>query len=369
MPFNTSLKAKISLIFTILGLAILCTIAALTYHYSHTELKKSITAQQTALVNAIAQQLDGRLELIHEQLKRFAALNTKLIDHPDLLQRQLDEEEDLRVYFNAGMLVVDPNGKIMAEYPFHRERIGTTIPRDQEYFKETLAGKKPYISSPYKDSLFREPVIAFTIPILNGDGTLRAIVVGRQKLWNSKFLGGLADARIGRTGYFVIIDKHRNLVVHPDKNRIYERIKEGSNQGLDLAFKGFEGTMENTTSRGVKGLSSYKRLSAAPWILGTFYPINEAYQPLNTAVFYFLLILVGAGVVSALILRYTMQRITAPLIKLTEHVVTIDTKQGKDRLVSIGSRDEIGKLAHVFNTLIQKIDDHQGKIDEEISFI
>jgi len=369
MPFNTSLKAKISLIFTLLGMTILSSIAALTYHYSHTELKKSITAQQTALVNAVAQQLDDRLELIHEQLKRFAELKMSLLDDPRKLQYLLNEEEDLRVYFNAGMLVVDQSGKIMAEYPFHPERIGATILRDREYFQKTLVGKKPYISSPYRDAFSGEPVIAFTVPILSGDGMLRAILIGRQKLWSEKFLGGLADARIGRTGYFVIIDRDRDIVVHPDRNRVYERLTPGSSQGLEMAFKGFEGTVENVNSRGVKGLSSYKSLSAAPWILGTFYPIDEAYRPLYTAVFYFLLIVLCVGVLSALIIRYTMKRITAPLIQLTQHVVTIDAKQGEDRLVRIDSRDEIGQLAQVFNTMIQKIDEHQNKIIEEISFI
>jgi len=369
MPFNTSLKTKISLAFTLLGMTILFSIAALTYYYSQTELKKSITAQQTALTNTVAQQLDDRLGLIHELLKRSAVHYTKLIDDPRVLQRQLNEEEDLRVYFNAGMLVIDQSGTIMAEYPFHPERIGTTIPKDRAYFRETLAGKKPYISSPYRDPLSGVPVIAFTVPIMNTDGTLRAILVGTHKLWSGKFLGGLADARIGRTGYFVIIDQDRGIVVHHDKNRVYERIKPGSNQGLELALKGFEGTMENATSKGVKGLSSYKHLKAAPWILGTFYPISEAYQALNTAVFYFLLILLGTGVISVLVIRYTMQRITAPLLKLTDHVVTIGTKQGKDRLIHIDSRDEIGQLAQVFNIMIQKIDEHQGRIDEKISFI
>lgn len=369
MPFNMSLKTRISLTFILLGLTILFSIAALTYHYSHAELKKSITAQQTALINTVAQQLNDRLELIHEQLRRFAERKMKVLDDPGKLQHLLNEEDDLRVYFNAGMLVIDQNGKIMAEYPFHPERIGTTIPKDREYFQETLAGKKPYISSPYRDTLSHEPVIAFTVPILDSDGTLRAILVGRQKLWTSKFLGGLADARIGRTGYFVIIDKDRDVVVHPDKRMLYERLKPGSNPGLEKAFKGFEGTMENVNSRGVRGLSSYKSLKAAPWILGTFYPINEAYQPLDTAVFYFLLIVLGVGVISSLIIRNIMKRITEPLIKLTEHVVTIDTKQGNDRLVRIDSQDEIGKLAGVFNTMIQKIDEHQDKIDEKISFI
>ncbi|GFE59644.1 PAS domain S-box protein [Geobacter sp. AOG2] len=369
MPFNSSLKAKITLTFTLLGMAILSSIAALTYHYSHAELKKSITAQQAALINTLGQQLDDRLALVHEQLKRFAQLNTEMFDDPRRLQRQINEEDDLRVYFNAGMLVIDQSGKVMAEYPFHPERIGTTIPRDREYFQETLAGKKPYISSPYRDTLSGEPVIAFTVPILSGDGTLRAILVGRQKLWSDKFLGGLADARIGRSGYFVIIDKGRDIVMHPDKKRVYERLKPGSNRGLEMALKGFEGTMENVNSKGVKGLSSYKSLSAAPWILGTFYPINEAYQPLYTAVFYFLLIILCVGVISALVIRYIMKRITAPLIKLTEHVVAIDTKQGQGRLVRIDSRDEIGKLAQVFNAMIQKIDEHQDKIIEEISFI
>ena len=369
MPIATSLKARISLIFTILVMAILCAIAALTFFFSSAELKKSISTHQTALVNTVAQQLDGRLELIHEQLQHFAALNRRLIDEPRKLQRQLNEEDDLRVYFNAGMIAIDKNGTIIAEYPYRPERIGTDIARDSEYFRETLADRKPHISSPLPDALSREPVIAFTVPVLNADGTLRAVMAGRHKLWSSRFLGGLAEARIGRTGYFVIFDKHRNLVVHPDRKRVFEMIKPGSNQGLELAINGFDGTMENVNSKGVKGLSSYKHLKAAPWILAAFYPTSEAYLPLKAAVHYFLFILLGAGGISALAIRYTMQRLSLPLLQLTNHVGAIDTKQGEDRLIRIDSRDEIGTLAQVFNTMIQKIDEHQGRIDEEISFI
>ena len=155
MPFNPSLKTKMSLAFTLLGMVILCIIASLTYHYCHTELKKAITTQQTALVNTIAQQLDDRLGLIQEQLQRVAALTAKSLDTPRTLQRQLNEEEDQRVFFDAGMLVIDPTGKILAEYPYRPERIGASIRRDREYFQETIAGGKPFISSPYLDAVQR----------------------------------------------------------------------------------------------------------------------------------------------------------------------------------------------------------------------
>jgi|GEM_PF-297956 len=369
MPFNPSLKTKMSLAFALLGMVLLCIIALLTYHYSHIELKKAIATQQTALVNTIAQQLDDRLGLVQEQLQRVAALIAKSLDSPRTLQRRLNEEEDLRVFFDAGMFVIDPTGKVMAEYPYLPERIGTSIPRDREYFQETMAGKKPFISSPYLDTLSKEPVIAFTAPLLNADGSLRAILVGRHKLWSGKFLGGLADTRIGKTGYIVIVDKHRDIVVHPDRGMVYERIKPGSNPGLERALTGFEGTMENTTSLGVSGLSSYKHLKTAPWVLGTFYPFDEAYQPLYAAVRYSLLIFLGVGCISVLVIRFVVHRMTLPLVMLTDHVSAIGSKQGGDRLVRLDSRDEIGTLARVFNTMIGEIDHQHRRLDEEMAFI
>ncbi len=369
MPFNLNLKTKMSLTFTLMGMVILCIVALLTYHYSHAELKKSISTQQTALVSSIAQQLDDRLDLIHEQFKRFARLNAKLLDDPRRLQRQLNGQEDLRVYFDAGMLVIDPEGRIVAEYPYRLERIGTSIPKDREYYQDTLASRKPCISSPYLDTISKEPVIAFTVPILKTDRTLHAILVGRHRLWSGKFLDKLADSRIGRTGFFVIIDKDRDIVVHPNKNRAGERLRPGSNPGLELALKGFEGTIENVNSFGVRGLSSYKHLRSAPWVLAAFFPLSEAYQPLDSAVHYFLLIILGAAIISVLIIRYVTQRMTRPLSILTEHIGTIDDKQGEERLINIDSRDEIGTLAHGFNAMITELDNRQRRLDEEIVFV
>ncbi len=369
MPSHLSIKTKISVTFILLGLAVLCIIAGLTYGYSHAELKKSISTQQTTLVNSLAAQLDDRLFLIHEQLKHLAAtIDVTALGDPRAVQKRFRDEEDQRVFFDDGLLLVNPAGKIMAEYPQRPERIGTTIPADREYFQEGLAGGKPYVSSPYRSSASGEPVIAFTVPIRNKDGSMAALLVGRHRLWSGKFLSDLAELRIGKTGYLYIVDKHRHIIVHPDRSRVYERIRPGANAGLERALNGFEGTMENVNSRGVAGLSSFKHLSAAPWILGTHYPISEAYQPIGTAVRYFLLIVLGAGIASVLVVRYVVQRMTRPLAMLTEHVGTISTKHGEDRLVSTDSRDEIGTLANVFNAMITELDDRQRRLDEEMAF-
>jgi len=370
MPLNLSLKTKMSLIFTLLVVAILCIVAELTYRYSHAELKKSISAQQTTLVNSLAQQLDERLSMSHVQLMRFATnIDVRKMEDPDYLQHQFYEEEDLLVFFDAGLMLVSSDGRIMAEYPSRPERTGTSIPPDLEYFSETKESGKPFIASPNTDPLSKEPVIAFTVPLLDTDGTLRAMLVGNHKLLSGKFLSSLVETRIGKSGYFYIVDKHRDIVVHRDRSRIAERVKPGSNQGIESALNGFEGSVENTSSLGVKGLSSFKRLTAAPWILCVHFPLSEAYQPLDTAVRYFLLIIAGAGIVSVLVIRSTMQRMLLPLLKLTEHVSAFNSKQGEERLVRIDSNDEIGRLARTFDAMIGEIDIQKQRLDEEMAFI
>lgn len=370
MLTKMNLKNKMSLTVTLLVMGILCVVAMLTYRYSRVELEKSIFAQQTTLVNSLAAQLDDRLGLIQEQLRRVAnQINVSELAGQRQIPAVLHNEDDQLVFFDAGLLLVNASGKIISEYPNNSSLGNRTIRLDREYYQETLASKRPFISSPYLDSASREPVIAFTVPILDAQKKLIAILVGQHKLWSSRFISDLATTRIGKTGYLYIVDKHRDIVVHPDRNRIYERINKGANKGLELALNGFEGTIENVNSKGVEGLSSYKHLKTAPWILGSHYPLKEAYQPLDTAVRYFLLILTGAGIISVLIIRYTMRRITLPLSKLTEHVGSINTKQGKDRLIQSDSQDEIGKLASCFNAMIGEIDEQKRKLDEEMAFV
>jgi len=370
MPLRPNIKTKISMTFILLGMVVLCCIAALACRYSREELKKAISAQQTILVNGLAAQLDDRLSLIQRQQKRFAAsIDAATLTNPHRLQLLLSGEKEQQAFFDDGMMLINPAGRIMAGYPLWPKEIGTFIPKGYEYFQEALAGRKPFISSPHKSSLSGEPVIDFTVPILDKRGRQAAMLAGRHRLRSGSFLSVLANIHIGKSGYLYLVDKHRDVVVTPDKSMAYAQIKPGVDPGLDRALNGFEGTVENVTSGGLAGLSSFKRLRCAPWILGSNYPLSEVYQPIDTAVRNFLLIVLGAGIVSMLVLAQVVQRVTKPLVQLTGHVGAIGAKQGDDRMFRTDSHDEIGTLARVFNAMITELDEQQHQLDEEMAFV
>jgi len=67
----------------------------------------------------------------------------------------------------------------------------------------------------------------------------------------------LGDFKIGEEGYFHLYHKNRSFIAHHDQSKILEQVAAGTNPSFDLAIAGFEGTVEGTTTCGVKAFSKW----------------------------------------------------------------------------------------------------------------
>ena len=361
-----SLKLKMTLAVSLLVSVILVLVGGINYNFWHSELKKIISTQQDALVGALARQLDDKLLSAQEQLKHFSRrIDRSVMENPRSFQAIMDEEDDVSVLFD-GLLLISTTGKVIAEYPRSLGPLGSDC-SGREYFKQTIATGKPVISSPYISTL-KKSTIAFTVPVLNDNGGMTAILVGRHPLDSSLILSSLRELKIGTSGYLYIIDKDRDMVLHPDPKRIMEVLPAGLNAGLDRAINGFDGTIENTNSRGVSGLTSFKHLKSTNWILAAHNPLAEAYAPLHRAKLYALIILAGGILLSIAISRYVMSRLTAPLLALTSHVRNFPAKRGNERIFAASGADEIGQLGTAFNGLVTQLDEQNRTIEDETKF-
>jgi diguanylate cyclase (GGDEF)-like protein len=138
-------------------------------------------------------------------------------------------------------------------------------------------------------------------------------------------------------------------------------VPPGANRLLDRALAGFEGIEENVSSNGMRSLTSFKRLQVTDWIVGTDYPLSEAYEPFYRAQKYSIAAVLISALLAILVIHRMMSIYTDALVRFARHVDEISTRKGPERLFRLDSRDEIGQLARTFNTMIQE---HDAKNEE-----
>lgn len=333
-------------------------LSALTFFYFKQELKQAITTQQFTLLTVVTQNIDQKLSSslkIVVDVSRF--VTPDIARDSDAAQRFLDNRPGAHSIFDNGLFLFSPEGRIIAESPFRPNRRGRDV-SFREFYKKTVSLNLPVISEPYVSTHTPgAPALMFTAPVKDKDGKLIAILGGGLNLLNNNFLGELTRTSIAQTGYLYIFTQDRTLILHPDKSRIMQlAAPPGVNKLLDKSLGGFEGTGENTNSRGLRSLASFRHLQSVDWIIGANYPLSEAYAPIWRVQKYFLALIVVGAILSVLVVRAMLERFTSTLVRFVDHVKNLSAKRGGDRLFNNHSNDEIGILARTFNMMIQQED-------------
>ena len=362
---NLSITIKATVLLSFTAMFFLLALSGVTYLFARHELQQTIATNQTATVTSLATQLDEKLATARHYLQHLASHFQKLPSQsPEQLQKALTHHDESFLFFDAGLILLSPQGSIVAETPFHKERIG--IDRShREYYQQVMATGEPVVSAPYQLSLYpNPPVIAFAVPIRDASNQLAGVLVGRHTLHKKGFLQSLIDAPIGTSGYFYLFNKNRTLVVHPDPARILTTLAAGKNKAIDAALQGREGTWENVNSVGIIGLTSIKKLKEAPWYLAANYPLHEAYAPLQRAWRVFGAVLLVSMALVVVAVWFSMRAIVAPLQRMSNHLQQLGHKQGVERFLPVTSQDEFGRLATVFNALLQELDDDAAAQEE-----
>jgi PAS domain S-box-containing protein len=202
-----------------------------------------------------------------------------------------------------------------------------------------------------------------TAPITRGDGKLAGMLVGSMDLMGDNVLGDIAKIRIGKEGYLALTTADRILVMHPNKDRIMKPIPLG-NRLYDAAVGGYEGSDETITTAGIPMLTSVKRMKVNGWMMVANYPLAEAYAAISEMKRYLLAASVTAVVCVFFMTLFLIRRFTAPLAQFTRHVMDLPVKRGAEKQLHLETRDEIGTLSQVFNTMVVELDQQQDSLRE-----
>ncbi len=306
------------------------------------------------------------------------AIPKSVLENRDTRAMESILSDYLRIFpkFENGMFLLDPEGRLWADYPIHPETRGRRFDYRQ-YFQRTRAEKKGIVGTPYRSKRTGKPVLTFTAILQDEKGNFMGLLGCSVELTSQKALEGIRLTKIGASGYLYVYDKDRMMILHPREERIFKKdVPVGVNELFDAAIEGFEGTGETVNSKGIPMLIYLKHIKGTNWIMGCQQTKKEAYAPIIRArkriVAAVLLAAVSAGLLGAVLMR----GITIPLMKLQEASRFLGHSAGEtadmffqkskisQKLVGIPDSGELGELKHAFLTMHEKLEQTMNSLSK-----
>lgn len=367
MPRNriTRLSLKSKIAFFMLALIVACVPLAAHVMLSlfQGEFARTVQTQQQTLVALIAGELDDKIRVAQGALIDAAnSVSADDIATPGKALRFLQRLPGLNSHFDNGTFLFTPNGDLIAGTDPTTARAGNSF-GDREYIRATKTSSAPHISPPFVSrQAHHHPIIMFTAPVIAPNGTLIAILCGSFDLMKDNFLGSLAATKIGQTGFFYLFTTDRQMIMHPDRQRILDTtlLQGYRNFAAQVDARG-RLTVRMANRQGVPVISTFVRLLTVDWILAADFPVKEAYAPLRTAERSAWLSIIPGGFFLVIAMWLFMRHLTLPIVQLKEQIRETE-ETGVYRNVLIKSGDEIADVAEAFNSLMNRLHEKEDKL-------
>ncbi|MDZ4073188.1 MAG: EAL domain-containing protein [Hylemonella sp.] len=370
MPLNrfrqSSLKTRVVLAVALLFVGFASLLTWLVLRHFDQSFRQNLYHGQFVLATTLADNIDDKLRQSQAMLTQVATqVPPQALRNPQVAQDFLDQKNSLKTFFTNGILLIDARGRVVAESPYLPGRRGRDI-SGLEVFQVVSETRQPYISKPFASvRAMGRPVITMALPLLDAQGNMVGRLHGSIELLGRNFLSDLNDFKLGQSGYVSLFTKDRIFISNRNPQRILQPIVlPGLNPLVDRAVAGFEGSDTTVTSRGEEVVSSFKHLSAVPWILSMNLPVSEATEPLQQARGFLLLVIATGTAVVVVLIWLVMRKALAPLGALTQHVRELQHKQGEDRQLRLSASGEIGALVQTFNAMVQAQDVQRQNLQE-----
>ncbi|MGB4658501.1 MAG: methyl-accepting chemotaxis protein [Mobilitalea sp.] len=247
---------------------------------------------------------------------------------------------------------------------------------DRSYVIKAFEGETN-ISDVIISRVTNEPVIMVAAPIRNGDKVVGVLVGRKDGNTLSEIISGNG---YGEKGYAYIVNAAGTIIAHPDKNFVLTQFNAIDQAVTNPAYTDLAATMKEITAQ-KDGFIEYEDLDAElnttdvyagfaliegkDWIFINAANKEELFKPINDLKRTMIFLVIGALVISLVIIYFIGDMITRPLIamaKVSEKIASLDIRENIDPKF-INLKNESGILARA----MQSISDNLRNIIAEIT--
>jgi methyl-accepting chemotaxis protein PixJ len=369
-----SLKTKVTLLATLLGLAPIAAIGALSYNQINNALRDQIAQDQKSRAGQIADKFNrfifernGDVEVLATQ-PVFADSKLSAITSAEAKTKLLDQYiTSYQIYDSIAFF--DLKGNPIAQ----NKGAALSNHLDRKYFQEALKTGKTYISEAEKSQSTGKLVIHFATPVKDVT-TGQIIGVMRTRAPIDRLEGPLKDFQSKHEDYHlsdrrtgkVFISSNGDYTDKPEDKNLIEAREKGVLIRHEVKFEGK--TSGNAADHGdhvelmtAANFGKLEGMQQLPWTVVTVIDEDAAYSTLSGLLFN---ILLGAGITGALtfgLASLIADRVTKPIADAARVVEKIGQGDFTSRL-EVTSTDEIGQLGSNINLMTGQI---QGLLLEQ----
>ncbi len=311
-----------------------------------------------------AEQIIQSLENVADPLLALARMPTLYTDTPALQETPPRQSHRLLANFDAGILVLDAQGRVVVSMP-ERPEIHRMDWSDRDYFQAARAAAAmgdagPHFSNVVADGPEGAEVIAISVPLIDDNGEFSGALVGLQNLG----LHAVVDE--GRTRFFrvLLVDGEGTIIHYPVWNQLGESLAD--EPVVQHIFRGESGAVRIRDFDGRSIFAGYSPIPSTTW--GLITEINwedltagrKLYPPL-------FILLLGLGViVPVVVVNIGASRITKPLADLIKAAQEV-AEGNFGRTIAAHTDDEIEELAEQFNSMSQQLQASYTQLERKVA--
>ncbi|MGD9947755.1 MAG: methyl-accepting chemotaxis protein [Desulfobulbus sp.] len=312
------------------------------------------------LKTAAAHAVDTNVRLIGEKIKK-GGLESASADIAQLRQQMKDKFKQLDSSY-LGIFVTDDKGNMYTgELASGEEYKGANL-SDMDYFQKAKSSGKPVAGEVIHSKITGDVIYVLAAPITSLSGEFLGIF--GLSLKAEPLTSHVSSVKVGNTGYSFMCNSKGLIIAHPKKEL---EMKLDLNTLPDMAgitkamLAGDQGA-KDYVFRGVPKIAGFAPVPLKGWSIAVTQDESEFLAASNSIRNSILLVTMVAMVFVCGVVLVFSRSITLPLKQAVAGLQDIAQGEGDLTMrLQVNSRDEIGELAHWFNTFIEKL---QGIIGE-----
>jgi len=323
----------------------------------------SSTTASKALHDSIEGNLQGQVEALArstDQIVRTSFDDAQRIAHTpaivELALSALQNKDDLEKLhgelvrlndsykFFAIVAFADTKGNVLAASA--RELEGSNI-AGVPYYDKALSGT-PSVSEIYQHSILKVPFMGFASPMVVNNKIIGVICGGLDV--SAYFESAVKPVQVAQTGRAFVLNPRGQIVVHPDKTRLFRDDLGSSPELRKIAARNESHMFSYVATNGAKTIGYAIHSKLSPMTLVVAVNEGEVFAPIDELLKISLFLLIGAIILGSVLVFLLVLPIVRSLIKGMRFAE--DVARGKlDSILDVHRKDELGNLSEALRTI------------------
>jgi len=348
------LRSELFLFFLVISVVPLSAVVYISYDYGKEAIRESVMYNLFGATDNTGNAIDNWMDARKDDIRVISQSRVTLAPQREHFKEFLYtfEREHKGAYREFYLLDLDGNITFS-----NLDRTGNE--REKIYFIEGSKGKT-YVSDVYQSGITGTPEVIIANPVrVNGD--IVAVLAARVSLENLYRIIEKID--IGKSGEVFIVNQNGYIIFHENRSRILlDNIK--NNFAVKEVTYEKNGINEYVNYEGKNVLGSYYWMPLYRWGLIAEKNIDEAYA----GVLMLGRVLVGISILALMGVIFlaivVSDNITRPVKSLEEGALGMI--RGNFRRIPVTSKNEIGRLAQIFNSTAVELLEIRKKLENKI---